>query len=93
MPCYQMIRRRAKQKLGVNLPPAALTDEEVQKELGETSHEELHAKVDAMSDEEFKRLVEYLQWKIKRRRMVSKEETNETPKTSEKEEEALPYIG
>jgi hypothetical protein len=68
MPCYQQVRRRARAKMRVELPDdASITDEDIQKALGVDTHEKAHAKLDAMSDEEFKRLVEYIQWKIKRK--------------------------
>jgi hypothetical protein len=54
--------------MGVELPlDPSVTDEDIQKALEVDTHEKAHEKLEAMSDEEFKRLVEYIQWKLKRK--------------------------
>jgi hypothetical protein len=54
--------------MGVELPlDPSVTDEDIQKALEVDSHEKAHRKLEAMSDEEFKRLVEYIQWKSKKK--------------------------
>jgi hypothetical protein len=83
--------------LGVNLPKNAFTDDEVRKELKAESHEETHARLDAMSDEELKRFVEYLQWKMDQQRKRKKRSEEGQVQSAEsgqegKEEVAAQYI-
>ena len=68
MVCYETVCSRALRELGTKLPLDGFSDEEIRKDLAVETHEELHAKVDNMSPDEFKRLVEYLLWKIALRR-------------------------
>jgi hypothetical protein len=55
MVCYQTLREAAMRRLRLKLPP--LTDEEVRELLGTSTHEETHAAIDRLSDEDLFNMV------------------------------------
>lgn len=61
MPCSQMAQQRAV-KLGLQLP-IGTTEFDLWRELNARSHEEVHEKLEGMSDEEFRLLIERLRRK------------------------------
>jgi len=75
-----MVCKRALKDLGVKLPVDGFSEKEIRDELKVETHEQVHQKVENMSREEFKRFVEYLQWKLKQRAKKVSEGTNEKEK-------------